>query len=118
MARKIEHSLDVVGIPYRGFKREDREALAAIAKKKKLRCDLQREPTNKVDYNAILVVLCDTRAKEYDGRAIGYLRAPSAEVLAPRIDEGAVEIASCFLTELFASDDNKSGNLDLVIEEL
>jgi hypothetical protein len=117
----IEQSVDVVGVGFR-MKHDVRVVLDEIVKKKPLRVDLQREPENEYDENAIKVVLSDPRAGQLDGHHLGYLGRPVAEVLAPRLDGEEVVVDSAKLTVLYPAestrDDLSTGNIDLVLVKL
>lgn len=113
MTRTIEHNVTLVGINFR-MKADARALLARIVAKKPLKLALFREPDNKYDPNAIQVL---GAAGAYDGIHLGYIPRETAEVLAPRIDEGTVAVVKATLTELWAPD-FKQGNVDLVLEDL
>lgn len=113
MAR-IEHQIDVVGLGFR-MKRDAREVLAASLKSKPLKVTLEREPTNKYDPNAIKVIAA---AGEVDGIHLGYVRATTAEVLAPRIDDGTLDIISAKLITMHERQDHKEGVMAVEMEDL
>lgn len=87
---------DVVGIDHR-VELEGREYLARMTERDRqsLKCELQREPTNQADSNAVKVVVIDKRAK-HKGH-IGYLRRNVAAVIAPALDRGTTVVESCRL---------------------
>lgn len=110
--RQWQHELDVVGLRFR-FKRDGRRALAdMIAKRGSITgIKLVREPDNRADENAIKVMLPD---RILDGAHLGYLRADSAALLAPRLDAGILAVKSATLEYLNEDDDWNTGNLIVV----
>jgi hypothetical protein len=105
------HQLDVVGLGFR-MKRDARRTLADIIAKNGNIWGMQlvREPDNPADTNAIMVCL---PKRLMGGAHIGYLRAPSAELLAPRIDRGSLAVVRATLLELRSENDFKEGTLDV-----
>jgi len=98
MARKsIPKSIElsVVGVDHR-VSQSTRRMIAAHLP---LKCDLEREPKNFKDPNAIKVVITEP-GSPYKDFHIGYLRKEVASVYAPVIDRGEVAILECKLTEL------------------
>lgn len=85
---------DVVGMDHR-VTLEVRENLERQTEQGRLKCELQREPTNQADPNAVKVVLADRRVKSKGH--IGYLRRQVAAVIAPALDRGSSEVTSCRL---------------------
>jgi hypothetical protein len=94
------HELDVTGLRFR-LTKSAREALEyRIGKRGPIKgMRVERELGNEHDPNAIRVCLPETML---DGKHIGYLRAVSALVLAPRLDKGEVEIVRAQLNEVYA----------------
>jgi hypothetical protein len=91
---------DVVGMNHRVLLTA-RRRMATLTEKKSLRCDLEREPKNQYDKNAIKVVLVDRR---FDPRLnwetrfhIGYIRRETAKVLAHGLDSGNLRVKACRL---------------------
>lgn len=113
--REWSHTLDVVGLGFR-LKRETRVNLAMRAEKsggiKGIR--LVREPDNEYDPNAIAVFL---PKRLMGGAQIGYLRRPSAELLARKLDAGEMVIVKATLLSLRAEDDLKEGPLDVLFRD-
>ena len=91
MTKLFEHDLDVVGLKFR-MKRELRQQFAThistgMASAKAV--TLSREQENKYDINAIRVDLVN-KPGFLEKKHIGYIRADSAAILAPLMDEGLV----------------------------
>lgn len=109
IARRWDHELDVVGLRFR-WKRDGRRALAdMIAKRGSVTgIRLIREPDNKVDENAIMVYLPE---RILEGAQLGYIRADSAAVLAPKLDNGSLIVLSAKLEELDESEDWNIGTM-------
>jgi HIRAN domain len=104
--RKWEHQVDVIGLKFR-WKRDARQALAtAIGVRGIGGIQLVREPDNKYDENAIMVLLPD---RLQGGKQLGYIRRESAAMLAPKLDSGELRIVGAKLMELLESDDWNSG---------
>lgn len=114
--RKWNHELDVVGLKFR-FKRDGRRALSdMIAKRGSITgMQLVREPDNPADENAIKVCLPD---RVLDGKHIGYLRADSAKLLAPKLDSGSLVVHAAKLEDLDADDDWNTGTLFIVFGDV
>lgn len=110
--KRWTHELDVVGLKFR-WKLTGRRALAdTIAKRGSITgIRLVREPDNRFDSNAIMVMLPE---RMMEGAQLGYLRAPSAELLAPRLDSGKLSVASAKLESLDETDEWGSGNLVVI----
>lgn len=102
-------TLDVVGLRFR-WKRDSRRMLAdMIAKRGSITgIRLVREPDNRFDPNAIMVLLPERIASGYQ---LGYLRASSAEVLAPALDSGRTMVVSAKLEGLNEDDDYNTGEV-------
>ena len=69
--------------------------------KEPIDCELEREPSNLYDANAIRVYVNDDRLKRYFKEVyfhIGFLRREVAGVLAQGFDRGTLEVESCRLT--------------------
>jgi hypothetical protein len=107
--RRWQHEMDVVGLRFR-FKKDGRRALAdTIAKRGSITgIRLIREPDNRADANAIMVCLPE---RMLNGTQLGYIRALSAELLAPKLDSGRLVVASAKLEWLDPSDEWNTGNL-------
>lgn len=104
--RKWDHQVDVVGLKFR-WKRDARRALAAsIGANGLAGIRLVREPDNKYDGNAIMVLL---PARLHGGKQLGYVRKDSAALLTPKLDTGTLKIAKAVLVELLEDDDFNSG---------
>ena len=82
MAEKIKNvELKVVGVTFKnddGSSRADKIVEIAILGKEHFKVELEREPQNKYDPNAIKVVA--------DGRQIGYIGKDFSGILAPMMD--------------------------------
>lgn len=78
--------IEVVGMAFHTTI-EARKQMASAFSKGNLNAALEREPTNKVDPNAIKVV-----SKGFG--QVGYVPRLVAEVLAPRLDSGEAKIVS------------------------
>jgi HIRAN domain len=70
-----------------------------------LKAELEREPDNSADENAIAV-----RVHAKSDLKIGYLRRQVAKVLAPGFDDGSVSLKSAKLTEI---NDDGTGTLQI-----
>lgn len=113
----FKYEIDVVGLGFR-MKRQFRETLA---KHMPVDVHLVREQTNRYDINAIMVkattahVVHSATLLETD-QHIGYIRAESAALLAPLMDnreDGGMVFKSAKLTDLYKDDDHRSGVLDV-----
>jgi hypothetical protein len=104
---------DVVGMNHR-VSLEACENLARQTERDRqsLKCELQREPTNPVDPRAVKVVVTDERAK-HKGH-IGYLRRKVASVIAPALDRGTAEVASCRL--IYVNVEHGWGRIELKLK--
>lgn len=99
--------LTCVGMQFRWTK-EAREMLARHAP---FKVDLEREPDNEVDSDAIKVVISsDFKLTKLKGKHLGYLRSgyktgteKIAQILAPRLDAGTVEVVKLWVTEVNVS---------------
>lgn len=114
MPKTFEHDLDVVGLGFR-LKKDVRRALAG-------RCPvdgvkLVREQENKYDINAIRVVYPNSGALA--GKQIGYIRADSAAILAPLMDEGELVFKRGSLTRLIdgPNGENCEGHIHVVFTD-
>lgn len=114
MATKIEQGVTMVGLGHRMNKLLRAELASSLLAHGARKVTLTREQENKYDINAIRVNIEGID----DPDDFAYLNAQTAEVLAPKMDDGTIDIESAMLTELFANDDNKTGNVDLVIWKL
>jgi hypothetical protein len=113
--RRWNHELDVVGLNFR-LKRVTRDKLGDIVAKGSVTgIRLRREPDNHADPNAIQVLLPE---RLMHGAHIGYLRAPSAELLAPKLDSGALEVVSAKLLDLDETRGYDSGTLHVVFRDV
>ena len=98
---------DVVGISYH-VTEQTQEILHLLAKISPLKAELEREPDNSADENAIKVMLTDKKRlrDEYpqvfgsDRYFLGYLRRGVAAVLAPRMDGETVKVKNARLESL------------------
>jgi len=115
-ARRWEHELDVIGLRFR-WKRDARRALSDLIEHrgaiKGIR--LEREPDNRADANAVMVLL---PMRIQQGRQLGYLRAPAAELLAPRLDAGTLQVVKAELLDLDAADDYNTGTLRILFKDV
>lgn len=109
MPTEIRQQLDVVGVRFR-MKADARAALAAVLKRKPLKVTLEREHENKYDENAIKV----TGVLAGDDHHLGYVRATSAVVLAPKLDDGSVKFKSAKLVMLYEPK-HEDGVMDVVL---
>lgn len=106
--------LEVVGLRFR-WKKDGRAALARMADKSDIGgVRLVREPDNKYDGNAVMVLLPE---RLMDGRQLGYLHRQTAELLAPSFDSGKLEVVSAKLTGLDPADDYNTGTLDVLFRD-
>lgn len=108
----FKHEIDVVGLGFR-MKREFRQR---FAKELPILVTLVREQTNRFDINAIKVVSADRTQQAPKGTHLGYIRAESAALLAPLMDnreDGGMVFKSAVLTSLYEDDDHRSGVLDV-----
>lgn len=99
--RRWNHEVDVVGLRFR-WKKENRAILATTVAKGSIHgIRLVREPENKYDPNAVMVLLPE---RLYDGKQLGYLRAESAALIAPKLDKGVLQVVSATLLNLDEDD--------------
>lgn len=106
--RIVTLDISAVGLQFR-LKRDVRDILAG----KSFKVALEREPDNRFDDNAIKVLMDDP--KKYGlirGQHIGYIRRETAAELAPRVDEGKVELLSGVMSGV----DAETGSADLTIK--
>jgi hypothetical protein len=115
-ARTFIHQLDVIGLGFR-VKRPTRRIIADMIEKKGgiAGMRLVREPDNPADSNAIMVCM-PTRLLQ--GMQIGYVRRPTAEILAPKIDNGSLTVKGAVLAWLSPEDDYKEGSLDVTFRQM
>lgn len=103
--------LEVIGLKFR-WKKDGRRAIFDMIEKrgpiKGIR--LVREPDNKWDENAIMVMLPE---RILGGKQLGYLRKEAAELLAPSFDSGKTTLVSGVLEGLNDSDEYNSGLMAL-----
>jgi hypothetical protein len=111
VGRIWSHHLDVVGLRFR-FTKSARRALAdMLASRGSIPgVKLVREPDNPKDGNAIKVMLPQ---RILGGKQLGYIRAPAAAMLAPKMDAGRLKVHGATLLELRADDDWNSGELHI-----
>lgn len=114
--RSWNHELDVIGLKFR-WKRDGRRALADMVTKRGSITGIRlvREPDNPADPNAIKVMLPE---RILDGKQLGYIRATSAELLAPKLDSGKLVVKSAKLETLHEADDWNEGVLVVVFGDL
>jgi hypothetical protein len=106
--------LEVIGLRFR-WKKDGRAALARMAAKADIGgIRLVREPDNKWDDNAIMVLLPE---RLMSGAQLGYLHRQTAALLAPGFDSGKYEVVSAKLTDLSAEDDYNTGTLDVLFRD-
>ena len=112
----LNHTLDVVGLGFR-VKAPTRKAIAKMVDDKGgiTGMRLVRELGNPADVNAIMV--CMPR-RVLGGMQIGYLRAPTAELLAPRIDNGTLIVKGAVLAWLSEEQDFKEGSLEVTLRKV
>ena len=111
MSKLVEDNLTVLGLKFR-HKKDARERLATQLRSAPLAVALFREPDNKYDPNAIMVL---GAAGEWDGVHLGYLGREVAELLAPSFDAQTLFTVEAELTELSAPDWS-SGVVHVVLE--
>jgi hypothetical protein len=100
--------LEVIGLRFR-WKKDGRIAIAHMCDKGDITgIRLEREPDNKYDENAIMVLLPE---RILSGRQLGYLHRQAAELLAPRLDNGILEVVSAKLQRLDPDTDNNVGTM-------
>jgi hypothetical protein len=111
-----KHSLAVVGLRFR-FKKDGRRAFSDMIDKRGSIGGMRliREPDNKYDANAIMVCLPE---RVMDGKQIGYIRATSAELLAPKLDAGTLEVRSAKLLWLDPDTDWNEGELEVYFADI
>jgi HIRAN domain len=86
-----------VGLQFR-WKRDGRETLRRMTP---FEVQFEREPENRHDENAVKVIIApQTKLTRLDGAHLGYLRRTVAEVLAPKLDAGAVEVVKAWVTDV------------------
>jgi hypothetical protein len=102
-------TFDVVGLDHRLIK-DTQRVLKKLVQVSPLTCQLQREPGNLYDKNAIKVIVNDERLRENYPKVfgsnklhIGYLRRDVAKVLAPGFDKRRTKARSCNLTQVNVS---------------
>jgi HIRAN domain len=89
--------LTCVGLQFR-WKKTGRETLARSVP---FMVDLEREPDNRHDENAIKVVIAsDFKLTRLRGKQLGYIRAKTAEQFAPWFDEGQIEVVKIWVTDI------------------
>lgn len=99
-------ALTVVGLQFR-FKVTGREMLARAVP---FPVELEREPDNEYDENAIKVnIAADKKLTKLKGVQLGYLRKEVAAILAPKLDAGSIEPVKLWVTEV----DAKAGDAEL-----
>lgn len=114
-SRTWVHGLDVIGLGFR-MKKQNREELARILKNADITgVRLTREPDNQYDPNAIAVYLPE---RTMGGAQLGYLRRSTAELLAPKIDNGTLVVVRAKLLDLRAGDDFKEGGMEVVFRDV
>jgi len=95
--RTLGIELTCVGLQFRWTK-NGRETLARSCP---FPVDLEREPDNKHDENAVKVVIAaDYKLKKLRGKHLGYLRRQAAEHMAPRLDAGTLEVVKLWVTDI------------------
>jgi hypothetical protein len=105
-AKTWSFTCTVVGMQFR-WKMTGREMLARAVP---FPVELEREPDNKFDPNAVKVNLAATKKlSSLKGKHLGYLRREVAELLAHRLDAGTVEPVKLWVTEI----DPKEGEASL-----
>lgn len=108
----FSHELAVVGLGFR-LKRDVRQSLARLLDASKtggIDVKLVREQENKYDVNAIKVL--HNGSGILKGKHLGYIRADTAEMIAPLMDDGkrgGFTLKAAKLTEMDAADDHKTG---------
>jgi HIRAN domain-containing protein len=112
--RTWEMELEVIGLKFR-WKKDGRAMLARMADKADITgIRIVREPDNKYDPNAVMVLLPE---RLLEGRQLGYFHRQVAELLAPRLDSGILEVASAKLVSLDPSDAHNTGTLVIVFRD-
>jgi hypothetical protein len=107
--------LEVIGLRFR-WKKDGRAALASMAAKSDITgIRLVREPDNKWDENAIMVMLPE---RLMGGRQLGYLHRQAAELLAPKLDSGSLEVVSAKLMSLDPGVDYNTGSMDIIFRDV
>jgi hypothetical protein len=100
--------LEVVGLRFR-WKKEGRAAIARMCDKSDITgIRLMREPENKYDENAVMVLL-PTRI--LSGKQLGYLHRQAAELLAPKLDSGRLEVVGAKLLRLDSDAEHNVGTM-------
>ena len=124
--KTFTYEVAVVGLGFR-LKRDVRRALADSLRRPMNGVVLQREQENRFDINAIAVYHPNHGALA--GKQLGYLRADTAAILAPLMDEYAatgagapadrtgLQFKSAKLLSLDAEDDHKTGMLEVIFKD-
>jgi hypothetical protein len=119
----VHHDLDVVGLKFR-WNKDLRGEIAKLVNAKPMTVEIEREPENEYDPNALMVVvptgtfnLTDPKKGQRTGGQLGYIRADSAAVLAEKIDGGTLQIIGAKLTELRAPDYNE-GSMEVTFKRI
>lgn len=105
--RVVSLDISAVGLQFR-LKREMRKILEG----KTFKVELEREPDNRFDGNAIRVLMNDKKYGLLAGQHIGYIRRETAAELAPRVDDGRVELIGGTMSGV----DAETGGADLTIK--
>lgn len=89
--------LECVGLQFR-WKKTGRDTLARSVP---FKVDFEREPDNVNDPNAIKVILAsDHKLTRLRGSHLGYLRRQTAELFAPKLDNGTMEVVTIWVTDI------------------
>lgn len=90
--------LTVVGMNFRC----DEQSRKTLSRKCPFTVELEREPDNRSDENAIRVIVAKDSKKlmVMRGTHIGYLRRNVAALFAPRLDDGSIEATALVVTEV------------------
>lgn len=102
-----ELQLSVVGMLYHVTPK----TLSVMAEDAPLKVKLVREPHNTHDENAIAVYVTE---KPYEGFQIGYVARVVASEIAPRLDDGRLEVTEAWLHVIEADE----GKGEMVVEGL
>lgn len=114
MATKLKtHKLtvSVVGLQFR-WTQDGRKVLARSVP---FPAELERQPDNPKDPNAVKVNIAgDYKLTKLRGRQLGYLRAGTAAMFAPRLDNGTLEVVKAWVTEV----DDTEATLELRLRDI
>lgn len=92
--------LSVVGLKFR-MKKDVQRVVAGMVP---FNVEIERDPGNQWDANAIKVTIADPKLGELDGKFIGFFRRGVASQLAAKLDDGEIEPDTFIITAIYADD--------------